>query len=151
MPIYQYQCTECEKQLEALQKMSDPKLIECPECLQPTLKKQLTAAAFKLKGTGWYETDFKNSGKKPAAAKSSSIAEGSSNTAEGSSNTAEGSSSTAEGSSSTAEGSSNTAEGSSNRAEGSGAAGTNGNTKSVDNSAASGGRSPNNSSAASAG
>jgi len=137
MPIYQYQCTECEKQLEALQKMSDPKLIECPECLQPTLKKQLTAAAFKLKGTGWYETDFKNSGKKPAAAKSSSIAEGSSNTAEGSS--------------STAEGSSNTAEGSSNRAEGSGAAGTNGNTKSVDNSAASGGRSPNNSSAASAG
>jgi len=103
--------------------MSDPKLIECPECLQPTLKKQLTAAAFKLKGTGWYETDFKNSGKKPAAAKSSSIAEGSSNTAEGSSN----------------------------RAEGSGAAGTNGNTKSVDNSAAFGGRSPNNSSAASAG
>ncbi len=68
MPIYQYQCTECSHQLEALQKMSDPKLVECPECSEHALKKQVTAAAFKLKGTGWYETDFKNSGKKPASA-----------------------------------------------------------------------------------
>jgi len=52
--------------------MSDPKLVDCPECNSPTLKKQLTAAAFKLKGTGWYETDSKNLGKKPAATKSES-------------------------------------------------------------------------------
>ncbi len=44
--------------------MSDPKLIDCPACNAPSLKKQVTAAAFKLKGTGWYETDFKNSGAK---------------------------------------------------------------------------------------
>lgn len=67
MPIYQYQCTDCDHQLEALQKISDPKLTDCPACSEPALKKQLTAAAFKLKGTGWYETDFKNSGKKPAS------------------------------------------------------------------------------------
>lgn len=48
--------------------MSDPKLVDCPECSAPALRKQVTAAAFKLKGTGWYETDFKNSGK-PAPAK----------------------------------------------------------------------------------
>ena len=72
MPIYQYQCTECNHGLEALQKMSDPKLVDCPECREPALKKQVTAAAFKLKGTGWYETDFKNSGKKPEAAAKSS-------------------------------------------------------------------------------
>ncbi|MFQ3245959.1 MAG: putative FmdB family regulatory protein [Arenicella sp.] len=65
MPIYQYKCTDCGHGLEALQKMSDPKLVDCPECNAPTLKKQLTAAAFKLKGTGWYETDSKNIGKKP--------------------------------------------------------------------------------------
>ena len=69
MPIYQYKCTDCGHGLEALQKMSDPKLVDCPECNAPTLKKQLTAAAFKLKGTGWYETDSKNIGKKPVEKK----------------------------------------------------------------------------------
>jgi len=67
MPIYQYRCTDCGHQMEALQKMSDPKLTDCPKCHAPALQKQVTAAAFKLKGTGWYETDFKNSGSKPAA------------------------------------------------------------------------------------
>lgn len=52
--------------MEALQKMSDAKLTDCPACQAPALQKQLTAAAFKLKGSGWYETDFKNSRKKPA-------------------------------------------------------------------------------------
>ena len=70
MPIYQYKCTDCGHQLEALQKMSDPRLTDCPACQKPSLRKQLTAAAFKLKGSGWYETDFKNSGAKPAATKS---------------------------------------------------------------------------------
>ena len=67
MPIYQYQCTDCQHQLEALQKISDPKLVDCPACGQASLRKQVTAAAFKLKGTGWYETDFKNSGNKPSS------------------------------------------------------------------------------------
>ena len=71
MPIYQYKCSDCGHQLEALQKMSDAKLVDCPECKTPSLRKQLTAAAFKLNGTGWYETDFKNSGSKPAAKSSS--------------------------------------------------------------------------------
>jgi len=71
MPIYQYQCSECGHEMEALQKMSDPKLTDCPQCNAPALKKKVTAAAFKLKGTGWYETDFKNSGKKPADKKPS--------------------------------------------------------------------------------
>jgi len=65
MPIYQYKCSDCDHQFDALQKMSDAKLIDCPECHLPSLRKQLTAAAFKLNGTGWYETDFKNSGAKP--------------------------------------------------------------------------------------
>jgi len=65
MPIYQYKCSDCGHQFDALQKMSDAKLVDCPECNLPSLRKQLTAAAFKLNGTGWYETDFKNSGAKP--------------------------------------------------------------------------------------
>ena len=70
MPIYQYKCSDCGHLHEALQKMSDPRLTDCPACQKPSLRKQLTAAAFKLKGSGWYETDFKNSGAKPAATKS---------------------------------------------------------------------------------
>ena len=64
MPIYEYQCQACGHNLEALQKISDAPLVDCPACGQSELKKQVTAAAFKLTGTGWYETDFKNSGKK---------------------------------------------------------------------------------------
>jgi len=71
MPIYQYQCEQCGYQLEALQKMNDAKLTDCPKCESPALRKKVTAAAFKLKGTGWYETDFKNSGKKPVDNKAS--------------------------------------------------------------------------------
>jgi len=71
MPIYQYQCDECNHQMEAIQKISDPKLTDCPECGAPSLRKKVTAAAFKLKGTGWYETDFKNSGQKPASSSDS--------------------------------------------------------------------------------
>ena len=66
MPIYEYQCEKCGHQLEKLQKMSDDPLKGCPECEEPALRKLVSAAAFKLKGTGWYETDFKdNSKKKP--------------------------------------------------------------------------------------
>jgi len=67
MPIYEYKCTECGHTLEKLQKMSDDPLLECPECSKPALKKMISAAGFRLKGGGWYETDFKDSGKKNVA------------------------------------------------------------------------------------
>jgi len=64
MPIYEYQCTACGESLEALQKMSDAPLVDCPECGQPTLQKRISAAGFRLSGGGWYETDFKTGEKK---------------------------------------------------------------------------------------
>jgi putative FmdB family regulatory protein len=64
MPIYEYQCQACHEQLEALQKISDAPLLDCPKCGQPSLKKKISAAAFRLKGDGWYETDFKTGNKK---------------------------------------------------------------------------------------
>ena len=59
MPIYEYACKSCEHTFDALQKMSDPKLVDCPECGEPSLRKLLSAPKFRLKGQGWYETDFK--------------------------------------------------------------------------------------------
>ena len=68
MPIYAYRCAECGFQKDHLQKVSDPLLTECPECGKASYKKMLTAAGFQLKGTGWYVTDFKGGGAKPATA-----------------------------------------------------------------------------------
>jgi putative FmdB family regulatory protein len=65
MPIYAYRCDECGFAKDVLQKMSDPVLTVCPSCGMSTFKKQLTAAGFQLKGTGWYATDFRG-GKAPA-------------------------------------------------------------------------------------
>lgn len=59
MPIYEYQCSECGQKKEALQKLSDAPLKDCPACGKPTLKKLISAAGFQLKGSGWYVTDFK--------------------------------------------------------------------------------------------
>jgi len=64
MPIYEYQCSECGYQTEVLQKISDAPMKICPECGKPTMKKLVSAAAFRLKGGGWYETDFKSGQKK---------------------------------------------------------------------------------------
>ena len=64
MPIYEYQCAECSYRFEALQKMSDAVLKECPRCKSMALKKLVSVAAFRLKGSGWYETDFKNEDKR---------------------------------------------------------------------------------------
>ena len=64
MPIYEYRCDECGHELEAIQKMSDEPLTECPECGKPGLKKMVSAAGFRLSGGGWYETDFKSGSKK---------------------------------------------------------------------------------------
>jgi len=63
MPIYPYVCTACGHEFDALQKISEDPLTECPECGQATLRKRLAAPAFQLKGTGWYETDFKHGSK----------------------------------------------------------------------------------------
>jgi putative FmdB family regulatory protein len=67
MPIYEYRCSSCGFQKEYLQKINDPVMSVCPECSKNTFSKMLSAAGFKLKGSGWYATDFKNSGSKPAA------------------------------------------------------------------------------------
>lgn len=64
MPIYEYQCQACENEIEALQKISDPPLVNCPKCGKPALKKKVSAPTFRLKGSGWYETDFKTGSKK---------------------------------------------------------------------------------------
>lgn len=72
MPIYEYQCQTCGHTLEALQKMADAPLTECPACHTPTLKKLISAAGFHLKGSGWYASDFK--GGKAAAAETASTA-----------------------------------------------------------------------------
>ncbi|MGE5117899.1 MAG: FmdB family zinc ribbon protein, partial [Betaproteobacteria bacterium] len=66
MPIYAYRCTTCGHAKDVLQKVSDPRLTVCPACGAATFAKQLTAAGFQLKGSGWYATDFRDNGRKPA-------------------------------------------------------------------------------------
>jgi putative FmdB family regulatory protein len=79
MPIYAYRCQNCGFAKDVLQKVSDAPLTDCPSCNQPTFKKQLTAAGFQLKGTGWYVTDFRGgSGNSSSPAKESSAGSGSS-------------------------------------------------------------------------
>ncbi len=65
MPIYEYRCSSCGAQKDVLQKINDAPLVNCPVCQQATFTKQISAAGFQLKGSGWYATDFKNSGSKP--------------------------------------------------------------------------------------
>jgi len=80
MPIYAYRCTSCGFEKDHLQKLSDPVLSTCPKCGAASYAKQLTAAGFQLKGTGWYATDFKGgataSTAKPATAQSASPCQG---------------------------------------------------------------------------
>jgi putative FmdB family regulatory protein len=72
MPIYEYKCEDCAHELEAIQKMSDAPLVDCPNCEKPALKKLISAAGFRLKGGGWYETDFKSGKRKNIAGETSS-------------------------------------------------------------------------------
>jgi putative FmdB family regulatory protein len=67
MPIYAYKCESCGHAKDVLQRMSDPLLTDCPACGAPAFKKQVTAAGFQLKGSGWYATDFKGGGAAPVA------------------------------------------------------------------------------------
>jgi putative FmdB family regulatory protein len=59
LPIYEYACQDCDHSLDALQKIADAPLLDCPACSKPSLKRLLSAPRFRLKGQGWYETDFK--------------------------------------------------------------------------------------------
>ncbi len=93
MPIYEYRCEACQHELEALQKLSDEPLQVCPKCGAPALRKQVSAAGFRLKGGGWYETDFKSGSKKNVAGDSQGASEGSkseSGSAKGESSSADG-------------------------------------------------------------
>lgn len=64
MPIYEYVCSKCEHALEALQKISDAPLRDCPACEKDSLTKKISAPSFRLSGSGWYETDFKSKNQK---------------------------------------------------------------------------------------
>ena len=64
MPFYEYRCDACGYEFEAMQKMQDQPLADCPQCSQPSLVKLISAAGFRLKGGGWYETDFKRGNQK---------------------------------------------------------------------------------------
>ena len=72
MPIYEYRCESCNHEMEAVQKISEESLVTCPDCANDTLKKIISAAGFRLKGGGWYETDFKSGKKKNVAGGDSS-------------------------------------------------------------------------------
>ena len=64
MPIYEYKCSKCEHQFEVIQRFSDNPVESCPECNEKSVKKLVSAPSFRLKGGGWYETDFKTGSKK---------------------------------------------------------------------------------------
>ena len=72
MPIYDYKCSSCGYQIEIIQKIIDKPMIVCPQCDKKTLKKLISAPSFRLKGSGWYETDFKTGKKKNILSKESS-------------------------------------------------------------------------------
>lgn len=76
MPIYEYRCQSCDHELEAMQKLSDPELSECPSCGKPALKKLISVVGFRLKGGGWYETDFKKGGAQKNLAKEDTAPKG---------------------------------------------------------------------------
>lgn len=76
MPIYAYQCSSCGFQKDVLQKFSDAPLTVCPSCGKAEFHKQLSAPAFQLKGTGWYVTDFRDNGTKPAGQEGKASAQG---------------------------------------------------------------------------
>ena len=75
MPIYDYQCTSCGFKDEVMRKISASPVEACPKCAQETFAKQVSAPSFQLTGSGWYATDFKNGGKKPAAKASDTTTE----------------------------------------------------------------------------
>jgi putative FmdB family regulatory protein len=95
MPIYAYRCESCGFEKDVLQKMSDAPLTQCPECKSEAFRKQVTAAGFQLKGSGWYVTDFRGGSKGAGAAANGQKDSGESKTAPGDSGTATGTASSA--------------------------------------------------------
>ena len=84
MPIYEYQCQQCGYALEMMQKINDAPLRQCPACGEEGLQKQVSRTSFRLKGSGWYETDFKNPSKQTVANKESAKAAATTSTQGGS-------------------------------------------------------------------
>ena len=78
MPIYEYLCDNCGHEQEAIQKFSDAALTDCEACNESTLRRKISAAAFRLKGGGWYETDFKDGNRRNVAGDNTSNGSGSS-------------------------------------------------------------------------
>ena len=83
MPIYEYACRACEHEFETLQKLSEAPLVDCPQCGAAELRKKVSAARFRLKGGGWYETDFKSGDKKNLAGEAKADKESSSDSTSG--------------------------------------------------------------------
>ena len=75
MPIYEYECTDCHHKFDLLQKLSDESTKQCPECLKDTAIRLVSAAGFQLKGSGWYETDFKHKGRSEKSTSTSGSSE----------------------------------------------------------------------------
>ncbi|HCY04787.1 MAG TPA: hypothetical protein DHU16_04985 [Gammaproteobacteria bacterium] len=94
MPIYEYRCDNCGHELEVLQKISEAPLVICPECAADGLKKKISAAGFRLKGGGWYETDFKSGGKKNVAPADNSSGSSATSSSDSKSSTSDSKSST---------------------------------------------------------
>lgn len=106
MPIYEYVCNSCSHQLEAIQKISEEPLVNCPACETDSLRKKISAPGFRLKGSGWYETDFKSGNKKNVAgSESGADSTGSSDTDSGSSKSSSDGASTSSDSSGSSSGS----------------------------------------------
>jgi putative FmdB family regulatory protein len=95
MPIYEYRCDNCGHEFETIQKVSEDPLKTCPACSEETLRKKISASGFRLKGGGWYETDFKKGSKKNVAGegggKETAASEGSNGSAKGGSESGSGS------------------------------------------------------------
>ena len=103
MPIYEYVCDSCGHEMEAFQKLSEDPLKDCPQCNQETLRKKVSAAGFRLKGGGWYETDFKSGKKKNVAGADKSSSSDSSSSSSSSSSDSSSSSSSSSSTSSSAD------------------------------------------------
>ena len=91
MPIYEYRCDSCGHEMEKMQKLADDPLKDCPSCNEPTLKKLISAVGFRLKGEGWYETDFKTGDKKNLAGDSGDKGDSSGGSADSKSSSSESS------------------------------------------------------------
>jgi putative FmdB family regulatory protein len=90
MPIYEYRCNNCGHEMEAMQKLADDPLKDCPECAEPALKKLISPVGFRLKGSGWYETDFKTGDKKKNLAEGGEKSSSENKPAEGKSEKSDG-------------------------------------------------------------